>query len=208
MVWLNLWRTGHGELGSAVAETWFGGKLKFKLSDERLLVIFGGWVCDDLAGLARASIYRAQQRWPGISVGTRGSRRRKKSTGAAAWCPAPWQLLRRATKSRKGSRWHGGNTRVRGTRPEDGGSPASLSAQVAKQGGTTVSHRSGVLRTGWWSFTPRCYPATPGTNPVASDMNRGEGSVVGGGGLSRWRSNLYQALYHGMLHSVNLIAIV
>jgi hypothetical protein len=63
-------------------------------------------------------------------------------TGAAAGCLAPWQLLWRATESHKGSRRHGGNTRVRGTRPEDGGSSASLSAQAAKQGGTTVSHRS------------------------------------------------------------------
>jgi hypothetical protein len=67
----------------------------------------------------------------------------EKVTGAVAGWLALWQLLRRATKSRKGSRRHGRNTRVRGTRPEGGGSPASLSAPAAKQGGsTTVSHRS------------------------------------------------------------------
>jgi hypothetical protein len=44
-------------------------KLKFKLTDARLLAILGGWVGDDLAGLAGASIYRAQRRWPGISMG-------------------------------------------------------------------------------------------------------------------------------------------
>jgi hypothetical protein len=55
---------------------------------------------DDLAGLAGASIYGAQRRWSGISVGTSGSRR-KKSTGTVDSWLAPWQLLRRATKSRK-----------------------------------------------------------------------------------------------------------
>jgi hypothetical protein len=33
-------------------------------------------VLDDLAELAVASIYRERQRWPGISVVTRGGRRR------------------------------------------------------------------------------------------------------------------------------------
>jgi hypothetical protein len=55
----------------------FGGKLKFKLSDERLLVIFGGWVCDDLAGLAGASIYR-DRRWS-IRAGCAGGRRGESS---------------------------------------------------------------------------------------------------------------------------------
>jgi hypothetical protein len=37
-------------------------KPKFKLSDERLLVILGGWVCDDLVKLMVALIYRDRSR--------------------------------------------------------------------------------------------------------------------------------------------------
>jgi hypothetical protein len=56
--------------------------LKFKSSGEQLLAIFGGWVGDDLAGLAGGSIYREQERRPGILTVTRGDQRKKKSTGA------------------------------------------------------------------------------------------------------------------------------
>ena len=38
------------------------GKPKFKLSNERLLVILSGWVCDDLAELMVALIYRDRSR--------------------------------------------------------------------------------------------------------------------------------------------------
>jgi hypothetical protein len=43
-----------------------------------LLAILGGWVVDDLVGLVEGSIYREQERRPGILMVTRGSRRRKK----------------------------------------------------------------------------------------------------------------------------------
>jgi hypothetical protein len=61
-------------------------------------------VGDDPAGLVGASIYRAQRWWP---VNFNGDARRseeEKVTGAVAGWLAPWQLLRRATESRKGSR--------------------------------------------------------------------------------------------------------
>jgi hypothetical protein len=67
----------------------FGGKPKFKLYDARLLAILGGWVGDDLAGLAEGSIYRKQERRPGILAVTRGGQRKKKSTGAVDSWPAP-----------------------------------------------------------------------------------------------------------------------
>jgi hypothetical protein len=52
-----------------------GGNPKFELSGERLRTISGGWVRDDTTELAVTSIYRAQQRWPEISVVTRDGRR-------------------------------------------------------------------------------------------------------------------------------------
>jgi hypothetical protein len=94
----------HGETVFTVAETEFGGSSKLGLTGDRLRTILSGWVLDYPTELAGASIYRDRWRWQGISVGTRGGRRRKKSTGAVAWCPAPWQLLRRSTGSKSESR--------------------------------------------------------------------------------------------------------
>jgi hypothetical protein len=163
--------TGHGEVFFAVAETWFGGSLKFKSSSERLLAIFGGWVGDDLVGLVGASIYRAQWRWPGIWMTTRDGRRKGRALARVIPWHLPWQSLRRATKRHEGSRWYSAGAQVCGIRPEDGGSPASLSAQAAKQrGSTTVSHRSGVQRTGW---RPKRYPQSKCMNPHAGDTNHG-----------------------------------
>jgi hypothetical protein len=47
-----------------------------ELLSERLRVILGGWVCDDLVELTEGSIYIDQKRWPGIATMTRGGRRR------------------------------------------------------------------------------------------------------------------------------------
>jgi hypothetical protein len=95
---------GRGETVFTVAETEFGESLKLGLTGDRLRTILGGWVLDNSTELAGASIYRDRWRWQGISVETRGGRRRKKNTGAVAWCPAPWQLLRRSTGSKSESR--------------------------------------------------------------------------------------------------------
>jgi hypothetical protein len=96
----------------------------------------------------------------------------EKVTGAVAGWLAPWQLLRRATESRKGSWRHGRNTRVRGTRPEGGGSPASLSALAAKQGGSTaVSHRSYPQG---MAFTWRPYRVIGDVNHNGGGANHGE----------------------------------
>jgi hypothetical protein len=46
---------------------------------ERLRVILGGWVCDDLAELTTGSIYTKRERWPGIGTMTRGGRWRESS---------------------------------------------------------------------------------------------------------------------------------
>jgi hypothetical protein len=49
----------------------FGGNPKFELPGERLRIILGGWVLDYPTELTVASIYRAQQWWPGIAAMTR-----------------------------------------------------------------------------------------------------------------------------------------
>jgi hypothetical protein len=43
-----------------------------------LLAILGGWVVDDLVELVEGSIYKEQERRPGILTVTRGGWRRKK----------------------------------------------------------------------------------------------------------------------------------
>ena len=52
--------------------------------------ISGGWVCDDTTELAVTTIYRAQQRWLGISVVTRGGRRRGRSLAQVLSVRSPW----------------------------------------------------------------------------------------------------------------------
>ena len=59
-----------------MAQTEFGETVKFKLAGDQLGAILGVGVLDYPTELAVASIYRAQQRWPGIAVVTRGGRRR------------------------------------------------------------------------------------------------------------------------------------
>jgi hypothetical protein len=70
---------------------------------ERLRVILGGWVCDDLAELTAGSIYTKRERWPGIGTMTRGGRRRGSFTGAMNSWHLPWQSFRRSTESHNGS---------------------------------------------------------------------------------------------------------
>ena len=72
----NLSSAGRGEGVLAVAQTGFGEIVKFKLVDDQLGAILGVGVLDYPTELAVASIYRAQQRWPGIAVVTRGGRRK------------------------------------------------------------------------------------------------------------------------------------
>jgi hypothetical protein len=46
-----------------VAEKGFEGNKEFGHTGDRLLVILGGWVADDLAELVTGSIYRENRRW-------------------------------------------------------------------------------------------------------------------------------------------------
>ena len=62
----------------------FGGSVKFELTGDRLGAILGGWMCDDLAELVVASIYRERQRWPGIFSGDARRSEEEKVTGASA----------------------------------------------------------------------------------------------------------------------------
>jgi hypothetical protein len=59
-----------------VAENQIGGTVKFELAGDQLREILGVGVLDYHTELAVASIYRAQQQWPGIAVVTRGGRRK------------------------------------------------------------------------------------------------------------------------------------
>jgi hypothetical protein len=74
-----------------------------------------------LTELAAGSIHTTGGRWPGILAVTCGGRRSKSSLARVNPWHLPWQSLRRATESHKGSRRCGGGTQARGTRPEDGG---------------------------------------------------------------------------------------
>jgi hypothetical protein len=97
-----------------------GGNPKFELSGERLRTISGGWVRDDTTELTVTSIYRAQQRWPGISVVTRGGRRRGRSLAQVLSVRSPWLASRRWTEDYSGSRRSGGGARARGAKSCDG----------------------------------------------------------------------------------------
>jgi hypothetical protein len=59
----DLGTTGRGEGVLAVAESGFGENQKFSSSGERLWLISGGWLADDLAELVTGSIYREDGRW-------------------------------------------------------------------------------------------------------------------------------------------------
>jgi hypothetical protein len=92
-------------------------------------------VGDDLAGLAGASIYRAQRRWPGISVGTRGGQRKKKSIGARESVASTVAVTPTSHGEAQGftaMRWRCSSTWHKAGRWL---SPVNLSAQAAKQGG-------------------------------------------------------------------------
>jgi hypothetical protein len=65
-----------------------------------------------------------------------------KDHGAVSSCPQSWRAHRRRFDGCKESRRRDSGVRICGTRARGGGSPASISAQAAEQGATTVSHRS------------------------------------------------------------------
>jgi hypothetical protein len=96
----------------------------------------------DVTELTAASIYRERQWWPGILAVMRGCRRGKSSLAHVNPWHLPWQSLRRAMESRKGSRRCGGGTQARGTRPEDGGHRRAYLPKPQSTGGTAVSHQS------------------------------------------------------------------
>jgi hypothetical protein len=113
----------------------FGGSLKFALTGDRLGAILGGVVRDDVAKLTVASIYRERERWPEISMVTRGGQRKGEVTGArefvfnaVAVTPAMDRGLQRFTMIQ----WRCQGTWCQAVRRL---SPASLSAQATKQGG-------------------------------------------------------------------------
>ena len=71
----DLKRASHGEDLFTVAETRFGENWKFSSSGERLWLISGGWLADDLAELVTGSIYRQLRRWCLIQPGSASGRR-------------------------------------------------------------------------------------------------------------------------------------
>jgi hypothetical protein len=106
-------------------------------------------VADDLVGLVEGSIYRKQERRPGILTATRGGRKGRELLARMNSCPPSWRPHQRRLDSRSESRRHGGKAKPRDTRRRGGGSPAKLSAPAAKQKGEmTVSHRSDLQLTG------------------------------------------------------------
>jgi hypothetical protein len=120
----------------------FGGSVKFELTGDRLGAILGGWMCDDLAELVVASIYRERQRWPGISVVTRDGRRRGRSLAQVLSVRSPWLASLRWTEDYSGSQRSSGGARVRGTKPCDDCHRRAYLLRPQSKGGTAVSHRS------------------------------------------------------------------
>jgi hypothetical protein len=179
------------------ASRWFTAAQSTELGEEgnslATVVNWGGervrWLHDDLAQQAQPSIYRDSERWPRIWRRTRGDQRRGRA------------LVQRLGVQHRGSfsgeprrvtKVHGDMVETLRYVAQGRKMAVHRRAYLLKpqsRGGTAVSHQSGVQCTGWWSFTPRCYPSTPGMDPVAGDMNRGEGSVISGEDSLRWRSD-------------------
>jgi hypothetical protein len=83
--------------------------------------IFGGWVGDDLAGLAGGSIYRKQERRPVILEVTHDGRRGRELLACVNSCLPSWRPHRRQLDDHRESRRCGGKAEPRGTRPSGGG---------------------------------------------------------------------------------------
>jgi hypothetical protein len=146
--------------------------------DSRRELVYG--LLDYHTELAVGLIYRDHWRWPGIPVGTRGGRRRKKSTSAVAGCPAPWQLLRRSTGSKGESRWCGRSPETRGGQQRRHNDDEILIRGAMRKGRSIAASRSGVqLTDGEDSFTPQRYPSTQALIPTPVTRITVEG-VVGG----------------------------
>ena len=135
--------------------------------------------------------------------GTRGGRKGRELLARMNSCLSSWRPHRRRLDGHRESRRRGGKAEPRGTRPRGGGSPASLSAPAAKQGGTAVSHRSGVQHTGGEDLLPRgaIHPLRHESRCRWHELRRRESSAVR---APRWQSNLVQALYHGRAPSDSL----
>jgi hypothetical protein len=145
------------------------------------------------------SIYRIVK-WRLMNLGeTRGGRRRENLLARVNSCPMPWQSLRRATESCKGSRRHGGGTQVRGTRPEDGGHRrAYLLKPQSTRGGVRRWVTRVILRRR--AFSWQAYQVTGGVNRTAAAR------IAAEIGRRRWVSCAgvlihSRVLYHGQTDS-------
>jgi hypothetical protein len=78
-------------------------------------------------GLVEGSIYRKQERRPGILTTTRGGRKGRELLACMNSCPPSWRPHRRRLDSRSESRRRVGKAKPHGTRPRGGGSRAKLS---------------------------------------------------------------------------------
>jgi hypothetical protein len=127
----------------------------------------------------------------------------RKNIDVANSCPPSWQLHRRRWDSDRESRWCDGGARIRGTRPCDGGLPASPSNFHRGMHGTVAGfvygrsyHDEDICVTLSAIQTRRAQIAATTTRIAAASHRRW--------GQSRWRSNPVQALYHGKWCSVSV----
>jgi hypothetical protein len=133
----------------------FGGNKKFSSSGERSWLISGGWILHCLTELAAGSIYTHRERWS--RIWTRHMAAGGKEASLVQWIrglyrgghSGDWQeakVNQGDAVARFGHAAQGRTTAVAGE---------LISTSRKARGGTTVSHRSGVQRTGW---RPKRYP--------------------------------------------------
>jgi hypothetical protein len=154
----------------------------------------------DVAELTEGSIYRKQERRPGIWMTTRGGRR--KGRALAQWIRGLYRGGHPGDQPRVTKAYRDAVEVLRHV--AQGRATAVTGVLIGFHRGEHGTTAGIVYRP---EFIPgdvhRCYPFTPSTNWTGGGTNRG-GNRSSAVKLLRWQSDPLGTLYHGDLHSVGL----
>jgi hypothetical protein len=204
MIWLNLWRTGHGELDPAVFQNRIGENLKLELTVARLGAILDGVVRDEVAELTVGSIYRFQGRWR-LNWWWRGGGRREKGL----WRMTQWPFTVAGAPVITGHAPHDSPWREPALRHVVLNGDSTTTVRVIRATDEPGESTTGLAATRLNSIRapdiyqpeliccPRCTNrGDPSTIPAKSHRRRAGGES--------WSSSVWGLLYHGEWSSVIL----